>query len=201
LQKNAIISAPITVKTVAIFAFFAIANIAMRFVSIHFIMVPTFAPSTISRVGGAAVIVSLDGRAREKRTANAITKQQTPKTTSIMININALIEQGGSVKLEVRPEDLVLFAESIVERMEMARLKEIEEGKAKEAETFLSMKEAREMLNVCDGTLITWAKRGYLVPHKLGNKNRYALSDVKRILCGEKGESVTAYCKSKFHKP
>jgi len=84
-----------------------------------------------------------------------------------MININALIEQGGSVKLEVRPEDLVAFAESIVERMEMARMKEIEEGKVKEAETFLSMKEVREMLNVCDGTLITWAKRGYLVPHKV----------------------------------
>jgi len=162
-------------------------------------LVPTFASSTIPRVGGATVIVSLDGRAREKRTARTITTTNS-KTTNSMININALIEQGGSVKLEVRPEDLVLFAESIVERMEMARLKEIEEGKNKEAETFLSTKEAREMLNVCDGTLITWAKRGYLVPHKLGNKNRYALSDVKRILCGEKAESVTAYCKSKSHK-
>jgi len=164
-------------------------------------MEPTFVPSIIPWVGGVAVIVSLDGRAREKRTANAITKQQTPKTTSIMININALIEQGGSVKLEVRPEDLVAFAETIVERMEMARLKEIEEGKNKEAETFLSTKEAKELLNVCDGTLITWAKRGYLVPHKLGNKNRYALSDVKRILCGDKGESVTAYCKRNIAKP
>lgn len=118
-----------------------------------------------------------------------------------MININALIEQGGSVRLEVRPEDLVAFAESIIERMEEARLKEAEEDRNKEAETFLSMKEAREMLNVCDGTLITWAKRGYLVPHKVGSKNRYALSDVKRILCGNRAESVTAYCKRNTMKP
>jgi len=103
LQKKAIISVQITEKRIAIFAFFAIANIAMRFVSIHFILVPTFAPSTIPRVGSAAVIVSLDGRAREKRTARTITTTNS-KTTNSMININALIEQGGSVKLGLTSE-------------------------------------------------------------------------------------------------
>ena len=55
----------------------------------------------------------------------------------------------------------------------------------------------RELLNVCEGTLNLWAKRGYLVPVKVGNKNMYAKSDVRRIQTGGKSESVTSYCKKK----
>ena len=53
------------------------------------------------------------------------------------------------------------------------------------------------MLNVCEGTLNLWAKRGYLVPVKVGNKNMYAKSDVRRVQTGNKSESVTSYCKRK----
>ncbi len=53
------------------------------------------------------------------------------------------------------------------------------------------------LLNVCDGTLNLWAKRGYLVPVKVGNKNMYARSDIRRIQTGGKSESVTSYCKKK----
>ncbi|MBS5528001.1 MAG: helix-turn-helix domain-containing protein [Prevotella sp.] len=114
-----------------------------------------------------------------------------------MVNINSLLDQGGNIKIEVRPEDLVMFAESIIERMEASHQKRLEDGKACETETYLTTKEARELLNVCDGTLITWAKRGYLVPHKVGKKKRYAMSDIKRVLYGEKNNTVTAYCKRK----
>ena len=54
-----------------------------------------------------------------------------------------------------------------------------------------------ESLNVCEGTLNLWAKRGYLVPVKVGNKNMYAKSDIRRIQTGNKSESVTSYCKRK----
>lgn len=41
-------------------------------------------------------------------------------------------------------------------------------------ETWLNTRHVRELLNVCEGTLNLWAKRGYLVPVKVGNKNMYA---------------------------
>ena len=46
-------------------------------------------------------------------------------------------------------------------------------------------------------TLNLWAKRGYLVPVKVGNKNMHAKSDIRRIQTGGKSESVTSYCKKK----
>ena len=61
----------------------------------------------------------------------------------------------------------------------------------------LNTKQVRELLNVCEGTLNLWAKRGYLVPVKVGNKNMYAKSDVRRVQTGNKSESVTSYCKRK----
>ena len=64
-------------------------------------------------------------------------------------------------------------------------------------EIYLNTKQVRELLNVCDGTLNLWAKRGYLVPVKVGNKNMYAKSDVRRVQTGGKSESVTSYCKRK----
>ena len=36
-------------------------------------------------------------------------------------------------------------------------------------------------------TLWRWAKVGYLVPINVGGKRRYRMSDVKRILEGDKG--------------
>ena len=91
-----------------------------------------------------------------------------------MITIETLVEQGANVKLEITPSDLKMFAESIVQR-----------------------KQVRELLDVCEGTLNLWAKRGYLVPVKVGNKNMYAKSDVRRVQTGGKSESVTSYCKRK----
>ena len=103
---------------------------------------------------------------------------------------------GGKVRVELTPDDLRMFAESVVERTIVARDRQAEKDSAKE-ETYISTKEARQILGVCEGTLITWAKRGYLVPVKVGNKNRYAMSDIRRIQTGKQSESVTQYCKRK----
>ena len=99
------------------------------------------------------------------------------------------------MKLEVTPADLKMFAESIVQRtiMEEQRAAILREAE----ETYLNTKQVRELLNVCEGTLNLWAKRGYLVPVKVGNKNMYAKSDVRRVQTGNKSESVTSYCKRK----
>ena len=116
-----------------------------------------------------------------------------------MITIESLVEQGANVKLEVTPADLKMFAESIVQRTIMAQQEERDAAMKREAEeTWLNTKQVRELLNVCEGTLNLWAKRGYLVPVKVGNKNMYARSDVRRVQTGGKSESVTSYCKKRM---
>ena len=37
----------------------------------------------------------------------------------------------------------------------------------------------------------------YLVPVKVGNKNMYAMSDIRRIQTGGRNDTVTNYCKRK----
>lgn len=53
-------------------------------------------------------------------------------------------------------------------------------------ETYPSREKVMEMLGVSDATLWRWKKIGYLVPLNVGGKRRYRMSDVKRILEGEK---------------
>ena len=111
-----------------------------------------------------------------------------------MVQITDLVGLGANVKLEVSPSDLQMFAESIVERT-----LELREQQAKaapvEEETYYNTREVRDILGVCEGTLNTWAKRGYLVPVKIGNKNRYAKSAVMAIKHGPRAESVSEYAK------
>ena len=91
-----------------------------------------------------------------------------------------------------------MFAEAIVQRTMAARQEELNAEMRRVAEeTWLNTRQVRELLNVCEGTLNLWAKRGYLVPVKVGNKNMYARSDVRRVQTGGKSESVTSYCKKR----
>ena len=115
-----------------------------------------------------------------------------------MITIETLVEQGANIKLEITPSDLKMFAESIVQRTILAQQEEQKAVMQREAEeVYLNTKQVRELLDVCEGTLNLWAKRGYLVPVKVGNKNMCAKSDVRRVQTGGKSESVTSYCKRK----
>ena len=88
-----------------------------------------------------------------------------------MITIESLVEQGANVKLEITPSDLKMFAESIVQRTIMAQQEEQKIVMQREAEeVYFNTKQVRELLNVCEGTLNLWAKRGYLVPVKVGTR-------------------------------
>ena len=105
---------------------------------------------------------------------------------------------GDNWRIEVNNKDIKMFAESIIQRTIVAQQEEQKAAIQREAEEiYLNTKQVRELLNVCDGTLNLWAKRGYLVPVKVGNKNMYAKSDVRRVQTGNKSESVTSYCKRK----
>lgn len=114
------------------------------------------------------------------------------------INLSTLIEQGANVKIEVTAADLRMFGESIAEQAIMAYKREVESARKEiEEETYYNTHEVKDILNVCDGTLNLWAKRGYLVPVKVGNKNMYAKSDVRRVQTGGRSETVSGYCRRK----
>lgn len=119
------------------------------------------------------------------------------KTITIMIDIESLAGLGANVRVELTADDLRMFAESIVERTLVARERLAEQSAPEREETYLGTREVQQMLGVCEGTLITWAKRGYLVPIKVGSKNRYALSDIRRIQNGSRSETVAEFCKRK----
>ena len=114
------------------------------------------------------------------------------------LNIQSLVEQCANVRIEVTAADLKMFGESIAEQAIMAYKHEIESARKDiEEETYYNTREVKDLLNVCDGTLNLWAKRGYLIPAKVGNKNMYAKSDVRRVQTGGRSESVTGYCRRK----
>ncbi len=96
-----------------------------------------------------------------------------------------------------------MFAESVAQRMLMAYDDGLLEQAARreDDETYYNTKQVRELFNVCDATLNTWAKRGYLVPVKFGNKNMYTKTDIDRIRTGNRtsnrAETVSAFCRKK----
>ncbi len=58
------------------------------------------------------------------------------------------------------------------------------EAIAPKEETYISASEAAKMLNVTLSTLWRWDKDKYLEKIKIGNKVRYRLSDVERMIKG-----------------
>ena len=54
------------------------------------------------------------------------------------------------------------------------------------AETYPSPKQVCEILGVDNSTLWRWKQKGYLVPIEIGQKRRYRMSDIKKILNGGK---------------
>ena len=93
------------------------------------------------------------------------------------INLQSLVEQGANVRIEITAADLKMFGEGITERAIMVYREEIESKKPQE-ETYYNTREVK-------------------VPVKVGNKNMYAMSDVRRIQTGGRSDTVTNYCKRK----
>ena len=121
----------------------------------------------------------------------------------MILTLDSLVEMGANVKLEVTPADLKMFAESVAQRMLVAYDESGREQTARREndETYYNTKQVREMFNVCDTTLNLWAKRGYLVPVKFGNRNMYTKTDIDRIRTGNRAETVSVYCRKKQVQP
>ncbi len=96
------------------------------------------------------------------------------------MDLYSVIEAGGRVKLEVSAEDLVKFAEKLIEKT-----REMDAHKQEQANTdeqWLTAEETAKLCHVSPGTLASWAKSGYLVPSKMGRCRLYAKSDIDNIL-------------------
>ena len=95
--------------------------------------------------------------------------------------IEILQEEKSSLKLEVSGEDLLEFSNDLINRAKNELSAEIAEANK---ERYLTKEEVRQICGVCDATLWHWNKKGYLKVIKVGNKVRYRMSDIRRILEG-----------------
>ena len=95
--------------------------------------------------------------------------------------ISILQEEKSSIKLEVSGEDLMEFSNDLINRAKNELATEIAEANK---ERYLTKEEVRKICGVCDATLWHWNKKGYLKNIKVGNKVRYRMSDIRRILEG-----------------
>ena len=105
----------------------------------------------------------------------------------IITDLFSIIQNGNAnLKLEVTGEDLLIFSNNLINRAKDELSSMMAEARK---EKFLSKEDVKKLCDVCDATLWHWGKRNYLKPIKVGNKVRYRLTDVQRIL-GEKQLNV-----------
>ena len=81
----------------------------------------------------------------------------------------------GSQIVMIPLEQLQSFGEQIAE-MAISRFS------AKKGEVYLTRKQAAQKLSVDISTLYRWDNEGYLKSISLGNKKRYRLSDIERLM-------------------
>lgn len=97
-----------------------------------------------------------------------------------MKNILSIIQnEHASIRLEVTGEDLLNFSNDLINRAKNELSTEIAEARK---EKYLTKQEVKEICGVCDATLWHWNKKNYLKTVKIGNKVRYRMSDIRKIL-------------------
>lgn len=93
--------------------------------------------------------------------------------------ITAIIEGTPGVIIQVAAADLRAVVAGMVQDERERTIKVVESHREKPT---LTRAEVARVLGVGYGTLWRWAKDGYLVPAKIGNKVLYRASDIDRML-------------------
>lgn len=93
------------------------------------------------------------------------------------MNINEILRSGANVQLVINALDLK-------EAFLQWNAEQKEESFPILQEEYKTANETAKMLDVDKSTLWRWAKQGYLVPVKWGNKSRYKLSDIRCCMEG-----------------
>lgn len=98
-------------------------------------------------------------------------------------NLVQLSKECPNVVVQVKLSDLLEANESLIEQSK----RELEQLITDQnTETYPSREKVMQMLGVSPATLWRWQKIGYLTPLNVGGKRRYKMSDITRILNGEK---------------
>lgn len=97
------------------------------------------------------------------------------------MNIQELVEKCINVSLTVNTSDLKVFGDYLIEKTK----RELEEiVLSDKAESYPTVKQVSEMLNVDLTTLWRWNKKGYLKTIEFGGGRRYKMSEVKALMNG-----------------
>lgn len=97
------------------------------------------------------------------------------------MNINEILKSGVNLTVSVGINDLKEWHKQVIADTR----RELEEAVINDkAETFLSIKQVSEMLNVNACTLYRWDKKGYLKTIEFGGGRRYKMSEVKALMNG-----------------
>ena len=97
-----------------------------------------------------------------------------------MTNLIELVKSGVTgVSLNILIEDLVEFADRIVEQTTEKLLKPMVKQSQEE---LLPKAEVLEKFNICPTTLWNWERKKYIVPVKIGRKVYYRQADVECLI-------------------
>ena len=99
------------------------------------------------------------------------------------MSIQELLSSGQSINITVGLLELNDFARFVVSETKNKLEAELLAAKA---ETYLTRLETCEFLNVNQSSLWRWQQRDYLIPIELGGRRLYKMSDLQRILNGDK---------------
>lgn len=94
-----------------------------------------------------------------------------------------LAQEQPNITISISLADLIECNEALIQKTKNELEQLITDAAT---ETYPSVARVAEMLDVNKSTLWRWSKCGYLSPIVVGGKRRYRMSDVKRILEGDK---------------
>ena len=95
------------------------------------------------------------------------------------MNIQELAQCAPTINLTITAGDLKEFATQLIAETKEQLEQSISDSKA---ETYLSSEKVMQMMEISKTTLWRWKQRGYLVPVRVGENERYRLSDINKIM-------------------
>jgi len=94
-------------------------------------------------------------------------------------NLITLAKEFPNLTINIKLGDLIEANEALIKKTRQELEQQITDANT---ETYPSPEQVAKILDVDKSTLWRWDKKDYLKPVKIGGKNRYKMSDVKRIL-------------------
>ena len=90
-----------------------------------------------------------------------------------------LAKECSGLTVSIKLTDLVEANKELIEEIKRNLQQTLEDAKSEE---YLSREKVIEWLEVSATTLWRWEKCGYLIPISVGNKKKYRMSDIQKIL-------------------